>query len=136
MAGVAGVRTQPLLGVIASIITLGYRVEVRTQPGRYSTCTKDEAQPSPEPPGLPCGGGGSVEPPPPPQMRMPCRVPGASADLAEEFPHVADQEVGCFHGGEVAAAAELGPVHHVVVAVGEGPDGGVTGEHRHRGRYR
>jgi hypothetical protein len=30
MAGVAGVRTQLLLGVIASIITLGYRVEVRT----------------------------------------------------------------------------------------------------------
>ena len=68
--------------------------------------------------------------------RMPCRVTGASAELAEEFPHVADQEVGCFHRGEVAAAVELGPMHHVVVALGEGPDGGVAGEHRHRGRHR
>ena len=69
-------------------------------------------------------------------QRMPCRVIGASAELAEEFPHVADQEVGCFHRGEVAAAAELGPMHDVVVALGEGPDGGVAGKHRHRGRYR
>jgi len=29
---------------------------------------------------------------------------------AEELPHVADQQVGCLHGGEVAAAAEAGPV--------------------------
>ncbi len=71
-----------------------------------------------------------------PLPRMHCRVTGASAELAEEFPHVADQEVGCFHRGEVAAAAELGPMHHVVGALGEGPDGGVAGEHRHRGRYR
>jgi hypothetical protein len=27
-----------------------------------------------------------------------------SPDAAEECTHVADQEVGCFHGGEVAAA--------------------------------
>src|SRR5215204_6577827 len=56
--------------------------------------------------------------------------PGASAELVEEFPHVADQEIGCLHRGEVAAAVELGPMHHVVVALGEGPDGGVAGEHR------
>jgi hypothetical protein len=65
----------------------------------------------------------------------PCRV-GGSAELAEEFPHVADQEIGCFHRGEMAAAAELGPMHYVMVALGEGPDGGVAGKHRHRGRYR
>jgi hypothetical protein len=43
-----------------------------------------------------------------------------SAERAEEFAHVVDQEVGCFHGGEVPAAAEFGPVHDVVVAFGEG----------------
>jgi hypothetical protein len=61
---------------------------------------------------------------------------GGSAELAEELPHIADQQVGCLHGGEVTAAAELGPVHHVVVAFGEGPDGEVIGKHRHRSRYR
>jgi multiple sugar transport system permease protein len=67
---------------------------------------------------------------------LPLSKPAASAELAEEVPHIADQQVGCFHGGEVPAAAELGPVHHVVVAFGEGPDGEVIGEHRHRSRYR
>src|SRR5829696_8677022 len=58
-----------------------------------------------------------------------------SAELAEELPHIADQQVWCFHGGEVAAAAELGPVHDVVVAFSQRPDGGVAGEHRHRGGH-
>ena len=66
----------------------------------------------------------------------PSRIPVASADLAEELPYVAGQQVGCFQGGEVAATAELGPVHDVVVAFGEGPDGDVIGEHRHPGRHR
>jgi hypothetical protein len=36
-------------------------------------------------------------------------LPVASAELAEELPHVADGEAGYFQGGEVAAAAEFGP---------------------------
>src|SRR5262249_11987864 len=72
------------------------------------------------------------------QLQDPCRrqLPElvASAELAEELPHIADQQVGCFHGGEVAAAAELGPVHDVVVAFGGGPDGGGGGGHPHPGR--
>mgnify|MGYP006164331197 CR=1 FL=1 len=52
-------------------------------------------------------------------------APGrASAQLAEEGPDVVEQQVGGFHGGEVAAAVELRPVHQVVViALGEAPDG-------------
>jgi len=57
-------------------------------------------------------------------------------DLAEEFPNVSGQQVGSFHGGEVAAAVELGPVHDVVVAFGQGPDGGIAGEDGNSGRHR
>jgi hypothetical protein len=57
------------------------------------------------------------------------------AELAEGVPHVAGQQVRSFHGREVAAAAERGPVHDVVVAFGQGPDRGVAGEYRHGGRY-
>ena len=37
-----------------------------------------------------------------------------SAQLAEELPDVADEQVGGLHGGEVAAAAEFGPVRATV----------------------
>ncbi len=104
------------------------RCTATARPGR--TPCQDRAQPSPESVGLRSGGGRLLHSRPPAAAAT-----GASAELAEEFPHVADQEVGCFHCGEVAAAAELGPLHHVVVALGEGPDGGVAGEHGHRGRY-
>src|SRR5215471_1882580 len=51
------------------------------------------------------------------------RVPPAwSAERPEERAYVADQEVGCFHRGEVAAAVEFGPVHDVVGLLGETPD--------------
>ena len=66
----------------------------------------------------------------------PSRLPVVSAELAKELPHVAGQQVGCFQGGEVAAAGELGPVHDVVVAFGQRPEGDVVGEHRHSGGYR
>ena len=39
---------------------------------------------------------------------------GSSAEPPEEIAHVADQEVGYLHGGEVTTAVELGPVHDVV----------------------
>jgi hypothetical protein len=47
------------------------------------------------------------------------------AKAAEEAAHVADQQVGGFHGGEVATAVELGPVDDVVAALGVAADGGV-----------
>jgi pimeloyl-ACP methyl ester carboxylesterase len=47
---------------------------------------------------------------------------GSSAEPPEEIAHVADQEVGYLHGGEVTAAVELGPVHDVVGLLGEAPD--------------
>ena len=39
----------------------------------------------------------------------PSRLPVASADLAEELPYVAGQQVSCFQGGEVAAT-EVDPM--------------------------
>ena len=57
-----------------------------------------------------CGtAGAGLLPSAPPQPRVPCRVIGGVSGTGGRLPHVADQQVGCFHGGEVAAAAELGP---------------------------
>lgn len=39
------------------------------------------------------------------------RLRGRSAEQPEELAHVGDQQVWLLHGGEVAAAVELGPVH-------------------------
>src|SRR5262249_39016224 len=54
----------------------------------------------------------------------------------EERPHVADQEIGHLHRGEVAAAVKLRPVDDVVTALAVPADGVVLGEHRHPGRRR
>ena len=60
----------------------------------------------------------------------------ASLEAAEKRPHVTDQEVGRFHGGEVAAAVELTPVHYGVALLGEAPDDDVrAGEHRYASRH-
>ena len=40
-----------------------------------------------------------------------------SPEAAEELPHVADQEIGDFHSGEVPAPVELRPVLDLVVGV-------------------
>src|SRR4051794_35797366 len=50
---------------------------------------------------------------------------------AEERPDVVDQQAGLFQGGEVAAPVHLGPVHDVVVPLGEAAHrrGDVAGEH-------
>ena len=45
-----------------------------------------------------------------------------SAQLAEELPDVVDEQVGGLHGGEVAAAAEFGPVHDSVFELDSAPD--------------
>src|SRR5262245_7941082 len=58
------------------------------------------------------------------------------SELAEELTYVARQQVGSFHGGEVAAALELGPMHDVVVAIRKRPDGEVAREHRHPSGHR
>jgi hypothetical protein len=58
-----------------------------------------------------------------PRGRLATRQPPPESP-AEELPHVTDQQIGCFHGGEVAATAEFGPVHDVVGAFGEAADGG------------
>src|SRR5215207_8495759 len=55
------------------------------------------------------------------------------AEGAEEVTDVADEQVGRFHGWEVAATVELGPVHDAA-GVEPGADGGVGGEHGHAGR--
>ena len=59
-----------------------------------------------------------------------------SAQLAEELPDVADEQVGGLHGGEVAAAAEFGPVHDSVFELDSAPDRHIQGEHRDPGRHR
>src|ERR1700745_3901488 len=46
------------------------------------------------------------------------------AQLAEELANIGDEQVGFFHGREVAAAVEFAPVHDVVGQFGEAPDGG------------
>src|ERR1019366_5065615 len=56
-----------------------------------------------------------------------------SSELAEKRAHVVDEEVGCFHGGEVTAAVELAPVHDVVFALSDVPDRDVHGEYRDAG---
>jgi hypothetical protein len=62
---------------------------------------------------------------------------GSPAEPAEEIAHVADQEVGYLHGGEVTTAVELGPVHDVVGLLGEAPDRrcDLPWEDRHAGGY-
>src|SRR5260221_1386958 len=57
-----------------------------------------------------------------------------SPQCAEERAYVADQQIGRFHGGEVAAAVELRPAHDVVAALAIAADGDVLGEHSHAGR--
>jgi hypothetical protein len=54
----------------------------------------------------------------------------------EKLTDIANQQIGLFQGGEVAALFELAPVHDVfVVAVGEAPNGKeVVGEHRNAHR--
>src|ERR1700729_1513671 len=62
-----------------------------------------------------------------------------STEGPEEFSYVGHEEAGCFHGGEVPAAVELGPVHDVVLGLSDAPDGDVHGEDRDpggdRGRF-
>src|SRR5262247_825764 len=59
----------------------------------------------------------------------------ASPQGAEELAHVADQQVGDLHGGEVAATVELRPVDDGVGPFGEAPDreGDLAREDRHAG---
>jgi hypothetical protein len=47
---------------------------------------------------------------------------------AEEFAHVADEEVGCLESREVAAAIELRPVHDVVALLRVAPNRDALGE--------
>lgn len=56
------------------------------------------------------------------ERRSCCREP------AEERAYVTDQERRRLQGGEVATALELGPVHDVVVTLGQPPDGDILGE--------
>jgi hypothetical protein len=53
-----------------------------------------------------------------------------SPEAAEELPHVADQEVGDFHSGEVPAPVELRPVLDLVVGVHHRPHERLGGEER------
>src|SRR5262249_19576333 len=59
-----------------------------------------------------------------------------SADGREEGPHVADEQLGLFHRGEVAAARHLGPVRDVVSALHPRPreTQRLLGEPGHAGR--
>src|SRR5579863_6717338 len=67
------------------------------------------------------------------------RLRAGSAQGPEEFSYVGNEEAGRFHGGEVPAAVELGPVHDVVLGLSDAPDGDVHGEDRDpggdRGRF-
>jgi hypothetical protein len=46
----------------------------------------------------------------------------ASPEAAEELPHVADQEVGDLHSGEVAAFVELRPMGHGALGIHHTPE--------------
>jgi len=59
-----------------------------------------------------------------------------SSELAEEVPDVVDEQIGGLHGGEVAAAAEFGPVHDCVLELDSAPDRHIQGEHRDPRRHR
>ena len=56
----------------------------------------------------------------------------------EEVADVGGQQVGDLQSGEVPAAVELGPVHDVVVLLGQGPYGleDVVGQDDHPDRHR
>src|SRR6266699_4577301 len=60
--------------------------------------------------------------------------PGALAELAEERPYVADQQIGNLHSRKVAAPVELRPVRDAVAGIEQRTDGIVGGEHRDPGR--
>ena len=62
-----------------------------------------------------------------------------STEGPKEFSYVGNEEVGGFHGREVPAAVELGPVHDVVLGLSDAPDGDVHRKDRDpggdRGRF-
>src|SRR5260221_1133855 len=58
----------------------------------------------------------------------------ALAELTEKHLDVADEEIGHFHRGEVAAAIELRPVRDAIARIEDGADGRIGGEDRDAGR--
>lgn len=49
----------------------------------------------------------------------------ASAKRAKERPHILDQTVRVLHGEKMPTLVELGPPHHVVIALGQTTNGDV-----------
>ena len=58
----------------------------------------------------------------------------ALKELTEKRLDVADEEIGHFHRGEVAAAIELRPVRDAIARIEDGADGSIGGEDRDAGR--